>query len=308
MTRRLWLAAYAKRAFIDLGGLGLLAAAVCLIARERHRAIWLRLLALIAAAGAGWLIVGWEPVSPVPSLTLSSLLAFFVAAAAFYLKDTPQRPFLAGFATFAVLVGVRTLFSPILTTHYSGSTRFASALTTTVALFVIAPKLLLGETSAASYLRRVLAIGLFCVGVWNTAICVRFLRYPDNVSVDTPGGKVVLTPPQRDLFRIVARNCAPGERALIIPETFGLDALFALRNVSPQPWATPGWFDDRVETQLLHRLQQSPPDVVVLITRSWEEYGSEPFGVGYGLKLSDWISQNFRIVGSVAQGQVLRRR
>src|SRR5262249_8802668 len=158
--------------FLDLGLLGLLAAAAALISAVRRPAAWVRILILVAAGALGWLLVRSEPVRAVPSLSLSALVAFLVAIAAFLSKDLPNRAFLAGLAMFAGLVGLRTLFSPHLTWHYGGSTHFVSALTLLVALLVLAPRMILGETRAASLLRNLMAAGLICVFWWNAVTSV----------------------------------------------------------------------------------------------------------------------------------------
>jgi len=128
------------------------------------------------------------------------------------------------------------------------------------------------------------------------------------VPVETPAGRVFAAPGRRDLLEAIGRVSAPGERVLVLPESYGIDVLFRLREVSPLPWATPGWFDERIETQLLRRVEGSPPDLVVLIRREFKEYRSEPFGVGYGLALSEWCSRNYRVVATLPAGRVLRRR
>jgi len=303
-----WPIAVAKRVFRDLGALGVLAA-ICLAAsRERPRAPWLRVAVLCLGAAAGWLVVATTPVRAVPSLSLSALLAFLVAAAVILLEDLPARGFVAGFAVFAGLVGLRTIFSTNLAGHYGGPAHFATALTWLFALLVLAPRLLLGRSRAASYLRIVLTIGLFCFCWREAALAARSLSAPGNVPADTPAGRVFVAPERRDLIDLISRNSAPGERALVIPEPYAIDALFRLSNVSPLPWASPGWLDEQIEKQLIRRLEQSPPDVIVWLRRSYKEYGSTSLGEGYGLQLSDWCSHRFRVVASDAQGEVLRRR
>ncbi|HEY6930823.1 MAG TPA: hypothetical protein VJA66_14175 [Thermoanaerobaculia bacterium] len=308
LEKPLWPIAVAKRIFRDLAALGTVAA-ICLAAsRERTRALWTRVAVLCLAAAAGWLALAKSPVRAVPSLSLSALLAFLLAAAVILLKDFPDRAFVAGFAVFAGLAGSRAVFSTNLAGHYGGPAHFATALSSLVALLVLAPRLLLGRCAAASYLRKGLAIGLFCFSWWQAAAAARSLEFPRNMPVDTPAGRVVAAPEGRRLLEMIAKHAVPGQSALIIPEPYAIDALFRLRNVSPLPWASPGWLDSRIETSLLRRLESSPPDLVVLIARRYKEYGAGPFGIGYGRALSDWCRIHYSVVGSSDQGQILRRK
>src|SRR5262249_40571184 len=174
----LWLPALAKRAFLDAGLLGLLAAAAALLSRERAGTLWLRVAVALSAAGLGWAAGGRAPVRPLPSVALATVVGFLVAVAAFLAKDIPHRAFLAGLATFAGLAGLRSAFAQNVASHFGGPGQFACALTTLVALLVLAPRLLLDRTRAASYLRTLLATGLFCVCWWHAAVTIRFLRYP----------------------------------------------------------------------------------------------------------------------------------
>src|SRR5262249_48961263 len=203
--------------------------------------------------------VGRAPVRALPSLSLSTLVAFLVAVAAFLAKDIPHRAFLAGLATFAGLAGLRSAFAQNVASHFGGPGQFACALTTLVALLVRAPRLLLARPRAASYLRTLLATGLFCVSWWHAAVTIRFLRYPDSVPVDTREGQVFVSLERRDFLVAVGRISTRGERVLVLPESHAIDALFRLRDVSPLPWALPGWLDERIEAELLRRLEHSPP-------------------------------------------------
>lgn len=55
---------------------------------------------------------------------------------------------------------------------------------------------------------------------------------------------------------------------------------------------TGGWS----EAVLLERLSEGPPDYVLLLSRSLEEYGSRGFGVDYGQSILAWIAARYREV------------
>jgi hypothetical protein len=308
LGRPLWLLAVAKRIALGSGAFAALAIIAMLAARERERIPWLRVAALSTAAILAWLATRRAPIPPLPPLALSTFVAVLVAAAALLLRDLPGRPFLTGLAAFAGLIGLRNAFSPNVTGPYAGPAHLVSALTSLIAVLVLAPRCALGRTRAAGDLRTILGILLFGFCWWHAAISIGFLRHRESVPVETPAGRVFAAPGRRDLLEAIGRVSTPGERVLVLPESFGIDVLFRLREVSPLPWATPGWLDDRIETQLLRRVEGSPPDLVVLIRREFKEYQSEPLGVGYGLALWEWCSRNYRVVASLPAGRVLRRR
>jgi hypothetical protein len=302
-----WPGAVLATVLRDLGRVALIALLALLLARERKRSVWLRVTAVLLGVGLWWLFRRQLP-APLPSLSLSMAAAFSVAILAILLKDAPHRPFLISFAIFAGLVGTRTAFGRGVSGPYSGPGHFASALTSVLFLVVFLPPLLVGEGRAASYLRTLLTLVLLSVSWWQTARSIRELRFPSRVSVQTREGQVYADPNEAVLFNAIARDSTAGERALIIPESYGIDALFHLENVSPLVTAFPGWLDLDLERRLIKRLDESPPDLVVLLKRPVREFGSEPFGVGYGLLLADWCSRNYQVVDSSPLGKILRKR
>ncbi|HEX7253710.1 MAG TPA: hypothetical protein VF376_12575 [Thermoanaerobaculia bacterium] len=300
-----WPAAMVATVFREVLRLGLIAIATMLAARERNRATWIRVGALVLAAGVGGLL---DRSHPLPSLSLSTSVAFVVAILAFFLVDLPGRPFLVAVATFAGLASVRAAFSKSLGSHYSGPAHLASALTTLVFLVVVVPRLLLGEGRSALYFRRVVTILLLSISLWQTAKAVRALRDPSHLGVETREGTVFAAPDKAQLLRALARDSTPGERMLAFPENHALDVLFHLESLSPLINAVPGFLTVDIERQVIRRSQQSPPALVVISKRTFRVFDSEPFGVGYGLELADWLSRDYRVVESFRAGQILRRR
>jgi hypothetical protein len=303
-----WARAAMATVFVDLLRAAPLALFALLLAREHRRSIWLRLLALVIGLGFWWLLDGPALSHPLPSLALSMSTAFLVAILALLLPDTRGRVFLVAFGTFAGLVAARTAFSTGASGHYEGPNHYATALTSVLFVLVLLPRLLLADTRAASYLRALIGLAVLAVSGWLTWKGVANLRYPDSVAVETRERPVWTTPAKAELFRAIARQSRAGERVLLVPESYAIDALFQLRSVSPLIQAIPGWLDEDAERQLIPRLEQSPPDLIVLLERPVAEFGSKPFGVGYGLMLADWCQRNYQVVESLPAGQILRRR
>jgi hypothetical protein len=302
-----WPRAARMTILLDLTRIVLLALAALALAREHTRAAWLRVATLLAGLGVWWLLEGHSRPRPLPSLSLSLSVAFLVAVLALLWRDLPHRPALAALATFATLVAIRTAVATNLAGHYGGPGHFATALTSVLFLIVLMPRLLLGETRAARYLRVLMVLVLLAVGWRQTAEGVQSLHFM-GVPVETREGRVFTDDGHARVLTAIARDSHENESVLPLPSTYGIDALFRLRSVSPLIEALPGWLSADVERRLLARLAKSPPDLVVLFERSFKHYGAGPFGVGYGLMLSDWISSNYRVVESFPAGKVLRRR
>lgn len=303
-----WPAALRSSSFGLLWQATLLALMSALLARERNRSTWLRVGVLFVLLVFWWILEGFSLLYPSPLYSLSMLIAFLVAILSFGIRSLPGRPFLIAIGTFAGLVGVRTAFSPFITGHYHGPGHFASALTWVVFLCVLAPRILLGEGRSALYMRNLMAVLLLCLSGWQALQGIESLQFPWRARVATREGAVFLEPGPAKLLELIGRRSTPGERALIIPETSAVDALFHLKNASPLIDLLPGWLDESVERQTIKRLEISPADIVVVFKRPVAEFGAKPFGEGFGVLLSEWISRNYEPVESCSAGEVLRRR
>jgi hypothetical protein len=302
-----WTRAVRATVLRDLSLAALLAVGALLFAKERRRAVWLRVLALFAGLGLWRLIEGDRVPPSLPSLALSMSVAFAVAILALLSTKPPGRPFLVAFGTFAGIAGARVAFSPNSAGYYQGPGHFAAALTSVLFALVFLPRLLLGETRAAAYFRNSMALLAFALSWWHTARDVATLRYPDRVAVHTLQGRVFVEPARAALLNAVGRDSSSGERVLVIPEPYAIDALYQLRYASPLVYAIPGWLYPDTERRLIRRFEKAPPDLVVVLERPLKEYGSEPFGVGYGFLLADWISRRYSIVESLPAGEILAK-
>ena len=305
VTEPHWLAAVATTASRELLKLGLLAIAAMLLARDRKRAAWARVVALLIVAGVGSFLLRSRPL---PALSLSTSVAFAVAILALLLTDTPQRPSLFAFATFAGLASLRAAFSPQIGSHYAGPAHFATALTSLLFLTVFVPSVLLSGGRSAAYLRRTIAVLLLAVCSWQTAIAAWKLRDPSHLAFETREGTVFSQAEKVEMLEAIARHSSPGERVLAFPENHALDVLFHLHSLSPLTNAVPGFLTLDIERQVIRRSEASPPELVVVFRRTFNELRSAPFGEGFGRELAAWFSRDYRVVESLHAGKILRRR
>ena len=248
---------------------------------------------------------GWRRWDP---LCLSMVVAFALALAAVADKSLPRREFIAGFGLFAGIVAARTAFTGRGWNSYSSVANVCGALVWPLFLLCVLPPILLGRTPAGRVARRIWLVGLLPVAAYFAWFAVIGLRDATAVAMPTRQGSVWLHPWAAPFVSLIGENVRPGERALILPESNGVDALFGLRSASPLLSHMPGWLDTRAEQRLLRSFADDPPDVVIVFDRSTWEYGVAPFGQGFGRRLSEWISQNYRVTAGENGRAILRRR
>jgi hypothetical protein len=122
----------------------------------------------------------------------------------------------------------------------------------------------------------------------------------------TRRGTVYVTGAQKTFLSAIQAQVRPRETAVVLPQTNAVDVLFGVRDVSPWLIHVPGWLDETAEHELLRRLEEKPPDVIVLFHRPNWEFRVGPFGVGYGQELARWIAQRYRAVTALPEGAILR--
>jgi hypothetical protein len=173
---------------------------------------------------------------------------------------------------------------------------------------VFAPSLLLSGGRSASYLRRAIAVLVLAVCSWQTAIAAWRLRDRSHLAFQTREGTVFSRAERVEMLEAIARHSSPGERVLAFPENHAIDVLFHLHSLSPLTNAVPGFLTLDIERQVIRRSEASPPELVVVFRRAFNELGSAPFGEGYGRQLAAWFSRDYRVVESLHAGDILRRR
>ena len=279
-----------------------------LITRERRVSRWLPVAVLSGATLLGDALEGHGLQRQFHPMYLATAIAFLVALLAAIRRRQEHRGFLVSLGLFAGIVGLRTVFSEELGGPYAAVAHLCTGLTWAVFLLVLLPDLLLGSGSAGLCARRLLAVALFGVawtGAWRG---IESLARADRTPVETRLGRIWLEAGDADFFRALGRELRPGERALVLPETNGVDLLYRVKSASPYLIHMPGSLDAFTERKLLVRFDREPPDVVVLFKRSTAEYRVQPFGQGFGRALADWIARNYRVVAEGSAGQILRRR
>jgi hypothetical protein len=303
-----WFASARFAAWKLLGAVGLLAVLGGLLARERSRAAWSRVVWLGLGLAVWGALERFSLGTRAAPVRLSVLVSFLVAILALLNPRLEGRCFLIGVGCFAGLTGLRAFVSPFLSGPYDAPAHFAAALSWAFLLFFFVPTLVWPVGRAAMLTRKALACFLLLLFWWDAAAGAESLRFPWKTQVATPRGNIYVEPGQASFLDAVGRNLTPGEKVLVFPEINAVDALFQVRSVSPLLHYLPGWVDSRTESELIRRFDKDPPSSVILFQRSTSEFGTAPFGQGFGVALWDWCLRHYRVVVSSQRGVILRLR
>jgi len=305
-----WFRAVRGSAWRLLAGIALFATLGGLLARERSRRAWVRILWLAGALAVWWGIERFSISTPESAVRLSVAASCLVALGALFWRSLDGRALAAAIGVFAALTGMRAVFSPYESGPYEGPAHFAAAASWALLLLVFAPRALwpAAESSRArGVTRSALAVVLAAAFWWTAFGDAASLRFPWKEAVETPNGRIYVERGQAALFREIGRRFRPGERVLVFPEVNAVDALFGLRSVSPLLHHFPGWLDRDVEDELIARFEKEPPSKIVLFERATPEFGVAPFGRGYGTAIWEWCLRNYRVAWSSPRGAILER-
>ncbi|MEX1245440.1 MAG: hypothetical protein WEB59_10595 [Thermoanaerobaculia bacterium] len=282
-------------------------AGLCL-AREKSKKRWWLTLGPLALLCAADLFRGRSLLPQVHPICLSMMAAFAVVLLAWFGKRRTGRDFFIGFGLFAGLVALRTAVSRDLASPYSGVSHFATCLTWLLLLLCLVPDRLPGGSSSARWARLVWTLVLLPMAWYWAANGIESLREEGRVPVATPRGDIFPDRRLGNLYARIGQELRPGERALFLPETSGLDVLFGVHDASPFLGHMPGWLDAHAEEVLIRRFETRPPDVIVIFDRPAQEFGVEQFGRGFGLRLAAWIESRYRPVANLRGGAIFRPR
>jgi len=305
-----WFGGIRRSAWRVLAGIGLFAVLGGLLARERSRRAWSRILWLAAALSVWWGIERFPLAAPSSAVRLSVIASCAVTLCALASPAFEGRALAAAIGVFAALTGMRAVFSPYVSGPYEGPAHFAAAASWALLLLVFVPRAL-WPAADSSRARRITRSGLaavLAVVFWWTAVGdAASLRFPWKETVQTPKGPIYVERGQAALYREIARRVRPGESVLVFPEINAVDALFGLRSASPLLHHFPGWLDRELESELIARFEKDPPSKIVVFERPTTEFGVDSFGRGYATAIREWSLRHYRVAWSSPRGAILER-
>jgi hypothetical protein len=273
--------------------------------RQRRLSVWLPTTLLLAIVLVWRIVEGFSVGDPLRPVSLSMLVALAVAAYGLAMPGLARRETLIAFGLFAGLTATRVAFSPDLSGPYVGVARFASCFTWIVFLCRLVPGMLLADERARLWSRRIATTLILVVGAAGTGKGIASLGEPGKEAVRTRQGEVFVSPEMATFFSSIGQRVSAGKKIWVLPEINGVDALFQATSTSPYPSHSPGWLDERAERELLRRIEQDPPDIVVIFRRPTREYGVAPFGAGYDRLIAAWIARKYVPLETTDAGTIL---
>jgi hypothetical protein len=131
-------------------------------------------------------------------------------------------------------------------------------------------------------------------------------RRPGWARVATPAGSVWLTEPVAWTTSLalqdLARRPLPTRTLAGFPEGGFFHYVLGLKNPLPADQFFPGRFDRSGEGELVRRLEQVPPDAVVLVNVHAVGEGARAFGKDYLVELGSVIERDFRFASAYGPG------
>lgn len=160
------------------------------------------------------------------------------------------------------------------------------------------------------------AVGL---GMFAGIVAVHFAQsrrwYAERTALlETPRGALYLIAQvggfpigqvQIDVVRALAAR-PPGTRVLVLPQGVGFTFLAGLTSAGGMHSFLPVEFGDAAsDAELVGRLEQAPPEVVLWVPSDLREYGSAGFGVDYAQQTAAWLNAHYTAVAQFGGGAVV---
>jgi len=97
----------------------------------------------------------------------------------------------------------------------------------------------------------------------------------------------------KGMLGAIEEQVGPEQTLAVLPEGVMLNFLSGRRNPTPYVNFMPPEFALFGEAAMLEAFRASPPDFVVLVNRSTDEYDVKGFGRDFGVRLHAWVRQNY---------------
>lgn len=236
--------------------------------------------------------VDWEhSLAPLPLVALAAL----VSGVREVLRNRLQRGL--------VLVGLGGLSLALLTkillasrpSHYGFALAVPATMLAIVFLLHSLPVLIRsrgGSWSVARSLGAVLVLGWS--GFHVTATVTRSLSKTEQLGT---GADLFLGDPRSAILQRSARyldkRLQPSERVVALPEGIILNYLLRRRSSVACMSFMPPELIAFGEQRVLARLEETPPDAVVIVHKDTSEYGFPLFGRDYGVGIMAWVRQHY---------------
>lgn len=117
------------------------------------------------------------------------------------------------------------------------------------------------------------------------------ITFDPRVSIKGPCVRVAL----REIKKLIGKD----ENFLVLPEGIMLNYLSRRKNPFPYVHFMPFELATVSEEKILESLIKARPDYIILMDRDTSEYGYHYFGKDYGVKVYEWIKNNYSPISSI---------
>ncbi len=108
--------------------------------------------------------------------------------------------------------------------------------------------------------------------------------------------------------RFLEQEVPAGQSLAALPEGVMLNFLSKRENPTPFVSFMPAELLFFGEQRMLHTFQAHPPDWILMVHRSAEEYGLRFFGRDYGRALDSWVRRNYEVVRLLGKPPLVDRQ
>ena len=239
---------------------------------------------------------------PLPVLLIAAIAMSLIALLKRPATEKPDwtRLTLMAFEVFALVLLAKMALHPRFQNY-----GFALALPATMVMVVLLlhriPNWIDGAGGYGASFRLSGLVFLLLVGLaffWPSVLVYREKNLPFGHGEDMYKVQDRYVVMQRLLDRLPSL-VGPEETMLALPEGIMLNFQLRRRNPTPHINFMPPELIMFGESEIIAALEQSPPDVIVLIKRQTIEYGFETIGSGYGEELMRWVSRSYPVVETI---------
>jgi hypothetical protein len=149
---------------------------------------------------------------------------------------------------------------------------------------------------------RALAVFL----LFRVAALADFYRQPGWASVSTPAGSVTLLEPAASTTRLaledLSRRLPPGGSLVGFPEGGFFNYVLGARSLLREEQFFPGRLDADAERLVARRLEENPPDAVLVSNVLAVGEGARAFGKDYSVELAAAVERRFPVAAAFGPG------
>ncbi len=243
----------------------------------------LTVAAIVALNRHGW--IDWEHIArPLPLLAAICVMVLTVRC------RRPGDAAVMAFAWFALLMLLKMILNARI--HGYG---FVLAMPATMLLIMVSVALL--PRWLESHRRSGMAIRIVAIALWACLagyhLSFNTLRMAGKDQWMGANADAFRADGRAEAFNQVLSEVSGADSMIVFPEGPMLNYLARVPSPVPYLLYIPHQVDVVGEQRMLTQMRESPPDVVVVVSRRFTEYGTRGFAAGYAQTIGDWIDQTY---------------